>query len=54
MNHLHFNKNIIATKMGQNRAILGQIPQFGPFPFEKISKRGAKKVESQPSPSLLL
>jgi hypothetical protein len=25
-------KNIIATIMGQIEAVLGQIPQFGPFP----------------------
>ena len=31
--------------MGQNGAVLGQIPHFGPFPFKKFSKRGAKKVE---------
>jgi hypothetical protein len=36
-------KNIIATKMGRNRAIVGQVPHFGPFPLELISKRGAKK-----------
>ena len=29
--------------MGQNGAVNGQIPHFGPFPFKKISKRGAKK-----------
>ena len=46
-------KIIIATKMGQNGAVLGQIPHFGPFPFEEISKRGAKKVENQPSPNTL-
>jgi hypothetical protein len=46
-------KNIIATKMGQNGAVLGQIPHFGPFPLEKISKRGARKVENQPSPNIL-
>ena len=39
--------------MGQNGAVLGQIPHFGPFPLEKISKRGAKKVENQPSPIIL-
>jgi len=35
--------------MGQNGAAFGQLPHFGPFPLEKISKRGAKKVENQPS-----
>jgi hypothetical protein len=35
MNHLHFNKNSIATKMGQNGAVLGQIPHFGPFPLKE-------------------
>jgi len=29
--------------MGQNRAVLGQMPHFGPFPLKKIRKRGAKK-----------
>ena len=29
--------------MGQNGAVVGQVPHFGPFPFEKISRRGAKK-----------
>ena len=29
--------------MGQNGAVVGQVSHFGPFPFEKISKRGAKK-----------
>ena len=29
--------------MGQNGAVIGQIPHFGPFPFEKICIRGAKK-----------
>jgi hypothetical protein len=29
--------------MGQNGAVLGQIPQFGPFPFEKIRKKGCQK-----------
>jgi len=29
--------------MGQNGAVLGQMPHFGPFPLKKISKRGAKK-----------
>jgi hypothetical protein len=33
MNHLKF---IIATKMGQNGAVLGQITHFGPFPFKNI------------------
>ena len=36
-------KNTIATKMGQNGAVLGQMPHFGPFPLKKISKRDAKK-----------
>ena len=46
--------NIIATKMGRNGAVLGQILHFGPFPLEKINKRDAKKVENQPSPYLLI
>jgi hypothetical protein len=29
--------------MGRNRAVVGQVPHFGPFPFKKISERGAKK-----------
>jgi hypothetical protein len=53
MNRLHFNKNSIATKMGQNGAVLGQILHFDPFPLQKINKRGAEKVENQPSPNLL-
>ena len=40
-------KNIIATKMGQNKAILGQIPHFGPLSLEKNSKR----VENQVPPN---
>ena len=31
--------------MGRNGAAVGQAPRFGPFPSEKISKRGAKKSE---------
>ena len=27
---------------------------FGPFPLEKINKRGAKKVENQPPPNIHL
>ena len=37
--------------MGQNGAVLGQMPHFGPFPLKKISKRGAKKVGNQPLPN---
>ena len=33
--------------MGQSDPVVGQILHFGPFPFEKINKRGAKKVENQ-------
>jgi hypothetical protein len=40
-------KNTIATKMGQNGAVVGQVPHFGPFPLEKISKRGGKSVGNQ-------
>ena len=29
--------------MGRNGAVIGQVPHFGPFLSEKISKRGAKK-----------
>ena len=36
-------KNTVATKLGQNKAVLGQIPHFGPFPLEKISTRGCQK-----------
>ena len=39
--------------MGQNGAAFGQLPHVGPFPLEKISKRGAKKVENQLSPNIL-
>jgi hypothetical protein len=28
-------KDIIATKMGQNGAVVGQIPHFGPFALKK-------------------
>jgi len=35
--------------MGQNGAVVGQVPYFGPFPLEKISKRGAKKGEKPSS-----
>ena len=52
MNYISI-KNIIAIKMGQNGAVNGQIPHFGPFPLEKISKRDAKKMENQPSPNIL-
>jgi hypothetical protein len=38
--------------MGQNDPVVGQILHFGPFHFEKINIRGAKKVENQPSPIL--
>jgi len=43
MNSLHSIKNVIAIKMGQNGAVVGQVPHFGPFPLLKISQRGAKK-----------
>jgi hypothetical protein len=36
-------KNTVATKLGHNKAVLGQIPHFGPFPLEKISTRGCQK-----------
>jgi hypothetical protein len=36
-------KNTIATKMGQNGAVLGEIPHFGTFPWEKIRKKGCQK-----------
>ena len=39
--------------MGQNDLVVGQILHFGPFPFEKINKMGAKEVENQASPNLL-
>ena len=39
--------------MEWNDPVVSQILHFGPFPFEKINKRGAKKVENQPSPNLL-
>jgi hypothetical protein len=53
INRLHLIKKIIATKMGQNDSVVGQILHFGPFSLEKISERGAKKVEYQPSPNTL-
>ena len=53
MNCLNFINNIIATSMGQNDPVDGQILNYGPFPLEKINKRGAKKVENQASPNLL-
>jgi hypothetical protein len=31
-------KKNIATKMGQNGAVVGQVPHFGPFPFKKSAK----------------
>jgi len=33
---------MIATKMGQNGAVNGHVPHYGPLPL-KICKRGAKK-----------
>jgi len=36
-------KDIIATKMRQNGAVVGQVPHFGPFSLEIISKRDVKK-----------
>jgi hypothetical protein len=40
-------KNVNATKMGQNGAVVGQVPHSGPFPFEKSAQgqteKGAKK-----------
>ena len=37
-------KNIIATKMGQNGAVVGQIPHFGPFHLErKHQQKGCQK-----------
>jgi hypothetical protein len=35
-------ENIIATKMGRNGAVVGQVPHFGAILLGKISKRGAK------------
>ena len=29
--------------MGQNGAVVGQVPHFGPIPLVKISIKGAKK-----------
>ena len=29
--------------MGQNGAVVGQVPHFGPFTTQKFSKRGVKK-----------
>jgi hypothetical protein len=37
--------------MGRNGAVVGQVPHFGPFPLEKISIRGAKRVENQVPPN---
>jgi hypothetical protein len=39
--------------MGEKGAVVGQVPHFGPVPLTKTGKRGAKKVENQPSPNLL-
>ena len=39
--------------MGQDDPVVDQMFHFGPFPLVKINKRGAKKVENQPSPNLL-
>jgi len=39
--------------MGQNTKAVGQILHFGPFLKEKSNKRGAKKVENQPSSNIL-
>jgi len=39
------NKNIIATKMGRNGAVVG------PLPFKKNSIRGVKKGEYQVPPN---
>jgi len=49
LNCLHFN--IIATKIGRNGAVVGQVPHFGPFPLEKISKGVPKRVEYQVPPN---
>jgi hypothetical protein len=35
--------NIIATIMGQNGAVVGQVPQFGPFPLKKSAKGVPKR-----------
>ena len=29
--------------MGRNGAVVDQVPHYGPFPLNKISKRGVKK-----------
>jgi hypothetical protein len=50
---LHINKNIIATKMGQNGAVLGQIPHFGPLPLGENQQKGCQKGGNQPSPNIL-
>jgi hypothetical protein len=39
--------------MEWNDPVVGQKLHFGPLPLKKIIKRG-KKVENQPSPSLLI
>ena len=49
-----FCANIIATKMGQNGAVLGQIPHYGPFSAEKKTAKGVpKRVENQVQPNLV-
>jgi hypothetical protein len=40
-------KNIIATNLGQHEAVLGQIPHFGPLPFEKTAKGSPKKWKTK-------
>ena len=39
--------------MEWNDPVVGQMIHFDLFPLKNINKRGAKKVENQPSPDLL-
>ena len=38
--------------MGQNGAVLGQTPHFGPFPLKKTAKGVPKRVENKVPPNL--
>ena len=44
-------KNSIATNMGRNGAVVGQVPHFGPFPFQKSAKGVPKRMEYQVPPN---
>jgi hypothetical protein len=49
----NFNKEYRRNKNGAKRSSTWPHTLFGPFPLEKISKRGAKKVENQPLANIL-